>query len=41
MCKCTYGMSEATLQNRFKMQEEGETLVGSGRKIMIREQKEQ
>ena len=27
-----YRMSKATLQNRFKMQEEGKTLVGSGRK---------
>ena len=35
-----YGLSEATLQNRFKMQEEGKTLVGSGRKIVIGEQKE-
>ena len=35
-----YGMSEATLQNRFKLQEEGETLVASGRKIAIGEQKE-
>ena len=35
-----YGMSEATLQNMFKMQEEGKTLVGSGRKIVIGEQKE-
>ena len=30
-----YGMSNSTLQNRFKMQEEGKTLVGSGRKICI------
>ena len=35
-----YGMSEVTLQNRFKMQEEGKTLVVSGRKIAIGEQKE-
>ena len=35
-----HGMSEATLQNRFKMQEKGKTLVGSGRKIVIGEQKE-
>ena len=35
-----HGMSEATLQNRFKMQEEGKILVGSGRKIVIGEQKE-
>ena len=30
-------MSEATLQNKFKMQEEGKTSVGSGRKIVIGE----
>ena len=35
-----YGLSEATLQNRFKMQEEGKTSVGSGRKIVIGEQNE-
>ena len=35
-----YGMSEATLRNRFKVQEEGKTLVGPGRKIAIGEQKE-
>ena len=35
-----YGMSEATLPNKFKMQEEGKILVGSGRKIVIGEQKE-
>ena len=32
-----YRMSKATLQNRFKMQEEGKTLVGSGRKNVIGE----
>ena len=35
-----YELSEATLQNRFKMQEEGKTSVGSGRKIVIGEQNE-
>ena len=34
------GMSEGTLPNRFKMQEEGRTLVRCGRKIVIVEQKE-
>ena len=32
------GMSEARLQNGFKMQEEEKTLVGSGRKISTGEQ---
>ena len=32
-----YRMSKATLQKRFKMQEEGKTLVGSGRKNVIGE----
>ena len=29
------GMSEATFRNRFKIQEEGKALLGSGRKIAI------
>ena len=33
-------MSEATLPNKFKMQEDEKILVGSGRKIVIGEQKE-
>ena len=33
-----YGISEATLRSRFKMQEEGKTLVESRRKIAIGEQ---
>ena len=33
-------MSEGTLPNSFKMQEEGRTLLRCGRKIVIVEQKE-
>ena len=34
------GMSHVLFQNRFKMQEEGFTLVGTGKEIAIGEQKE-